>query len=111
MEDCVLLQHCPQWLSVVRELWHKVPHVHNHANEIGQLLLVHGGVISVIPCIFLGQGWMPSALYSTLKKDFWLLEFQLLAVQDKGFSWTMFSKFMRVASWSSSEVPYITMSL
>ena len=28
-----------------------------------------GGVISVIPCIFFGQGCMPSALYSTPKNE------------------------------------------
>ena len=42
VEDHILLQHCPEWLHVMWEMWYKVHHVCHHANETGQLLLFYG---------------------------------------------------------------------
>ena len=39
----------------------------------------------MIPCIFFGQGCMPSTLFSSEERDSWPLKFQFIAVQNKAF--------------------------
>ena len=96
----------------MRQMWHEVPHVCDHSYETGQLLLVYEvGVISVIPCVFLGQGCMTSVLYSTLKNEtLGHLSSNFLLFSTSPSIWATLRRLLRLASWSSSETPYTTMS-
>ena len=95
------------------QMWHEVPHVCDHSYETGQLLLVYGGgVISVIPSIFLGHGCMPLALYSALKNEtLGCLSSNLLLFSTSPSIWATLRRLIRLVSWSSSDTPYTTMSL
>ena len=42
-EDRLLFEHCPEWFSMMAEMWHEVSHVCDHSNEAGQLLFIRGG--------------------------------------------------------------------
>ena len=91
---------------MMAEMWHEVSHVCDHSNEAGQLLFIHGGVISVIPCIFFGQGCMPSALYSAPKNEtLGRLSSNFLLFSTKPSIWATLRRFTRLASWSSSDTP------
>ena len=91
---------------MMAEMWHEVSHVCDHSNEAGQLLFIcGGGVISVIPCIFFGQGCMPSALYSTPKNEtLGRLSSNFLLFSTKPSIWATLRRVTRLASWSSSVI-------
>ena len=55
---------------MMAEMWHEVSHVCDHSNEAGPVVVYPwGGVISVIPCIFFGQGCMPSSTVPPAPKN------------------------------------------
>ena len=79
--------------------------------KLASCCLSVGGVISVIPCIFFGQGCMPSALYSAPKNEtLGCLSSNFLLFSTKPSIWATLRRLTRLASWSSSDTPYTTMS-
>ena len=56
-EDHLLLEHCPEWFSVMAEVWHEVPHVCDYSNEAGQLCVCPwgGGSSLLFPVSSLGR--------------------------------------------------------
>ena len=79
--------------------------------KLASCCLSVGGVISVIPCIFFGQGCMPSALYSTPKNEtLGCLSSNFLLFSTRPSIWATLRKLIRLASWCSSDTPYTTMS-
>ena len=79
--------------------------------KLASCCLSMGKVISVIPCIFFGQGCMPLALYSTLKNEtLGHLSSNFLLFSTSPSTWATLRRLIRLASWSSSDTPYTTMS-
>ena len=80
--------------------------------KLASCCLSVGRVISVIPCIFFGQGCMLSALYSTPKNEtLGHLSSNFLLFNTKPSIWATLRRLNKLASWSSSDTPYTTMSL
>ena len=79
--------------------------------KLASCCLSVGWVISVIPCIFFGQGCMPSALYSAPKNEtLGHLSSNFLLFSTKPSIWATLRRLIRLASWSSLDIPYTTMS-
>ena len=80
--------------------------------NLASCCLSMGGVISVIPCIFFRQGCMPSALYSAPKNEtLGHLSSNFLLFSTSPSTWATLRRLIRLASWSSSDRLYTTMSL
>ena len=70
--------------------------------KLASCCLSVGGVISVIPCIFFGQGCMPSALYSAPKNEtLGCLSSNFLLFSTKPSIWATLRRLTKLASWSS----------
>ena len=79
--------------------------------KLDSYCLSMGGVISVIPSIFFGQGCMPSALYSAPKNEtLGHLSSNFLLFSTSPSIWAMLRRLIRLVSWSSLDTPYTTMS-
>ena len=111
-EDRLLLEHCPEWFSMMAEMWHEVPHVCDHSNEAGQLLFIRGGGSSLLFPVFSSgrdachQRCTPHKKSETLGR----LSSNFLLFSTKPSIWATLRRFTRLASWSSSDTPYTTMS-
>ena len=78
--------------------------------KLANCCLSMGGVISVIPCIFFGQGCMPSALYSTPKNEtLGHLSSNFLLFSTSPSTRATLRRLIRLASSSSLDIPYTTM--
>ena len=106
-KDCFLLEHCPEWFSMMAEMWHEVSHVCDHSDEAGQLLFIRGGgSFLLFPVSSSGRDACHQRCTPHQRmRPCGRLSSNFLLFSTRPSIWATLRRFTRLASWSSSDTP------